>query len=187
MAIHDGRGTPVALDTQGRILAAEGPGDEARLIRLADGSVVRADVIDHVFQFGEAGDVPLAGDFTGDGVPNIAVYNNGVWKIDTNGDGRFGDGDLTIQTPYRGTPIVGDWNGDGIDNIGIYNNGRWILDTNGDFQLDDLDRAFEMGQPGDIPIAGDWNGDGRDEPGLYRPNARGGEPSTAHTGDTRQR
>jgi protocatechuate 3,4-dioxygenase beta subunit len=186
LKFNDGR--PVEIGSlRGQLAMPQGDGDQARMIRLEDGTMVRADVIDHVFEFGDPGDVPVVGDFTGDGVPNMAVYNNGTWKVDTNGDGKFGDGDWNFESSYRGTPVVGDWNGDGVDEIGIYSNGQWIMDTNGDFQLDTLDKTFELGEAGDQPIVGDWNGDGRDEPGLYRASERGSDAETARTDSVKQR
>ena len=34
-----------------------------------------------------AGDIPLIGNFTYDGLTSIGVYRNGVWYFDSNRDG----------------------------------------------------------------------------------------------------
>jgi serine-aspartate repeat-containing protein C/D/E len=128
----------------------------------------RADVIDHVFAFGQAGDVAISGDFNGDGISQIAVFNNGTWTIDSNGDGRLDNRDQQFTFGTAGDiPVVGDFDGDGISDLAIYRAGRWYIDTNGNRQIDASDRVFEMEGEG-YPIAGDFNGDGKDTPVLYR-------------------
>ncbi|MEX2168228.1 MAG: SdrD B-like domain-containing protein [Pirellulales bacterium] len=128
----------------------------------------RADVIDHVFHYGTPGDVPVAGDWNGDGIRNIGVFRGGAWHLDMDGDGRFTERDLVFQFGQGGDrPVVGDWNGDGIDDLALFRSGQWVLDTNGNRELDALDQAFEMGGANDMPVAGDWNGDGSDDPAVY--------------------
>jgi protocatechuate 3,4-dioxygenase beta subunit len=142
----------------------------ARTIKLTANGKSRTDVIDHVFHYGVAGDVPLAGDWNGDGIRTIGVYRDGQWNLDSDGDGRFTDGDEIVTFGQHGdVPVIGDFNGDGVDEIGVFHNGRWVLDTNGDRQIDAQDKVFELGQAGDIPVVGDWNHDGTDDPGVYTP------------------
>lgn len=147
--------------------------DGRRLMRLSVSGPRRADVIDHVFRFGNELDRPVAGDWNGDGIRTIGVFNSGHWKIDTDGDGRFTGKDLRFDYGTVGdSPIVGDFNGDGVDEIGVYRQGVWYVDTDGNRQFDEHDRAFTMGSAADKPVVGDWNGDGKDEPGLYQ-NVKG--------------
>jgi serine-aspartate repeat-containing protein C/D/E len=146
--------------------------DGQRLMRLGARGRERGDLIDHVFQFGGAADVPIAGDWNGDGIRSVGVFRNGKWHFDMDGDGRWSEGDQIAQFGQEGDiPVVGDFNGDGIDEIGIYRAGKWIIDTNGNRQIDADDREFQMGTSADKPVVGDWNGDGTDEPGLYREEA----------------
>jgi protocatechuate 3,4-dioxygenase beta subunit len=127
----------------------------------------RADVIDHVFAFGQEGDLAISGDFNGDGITQIGIFNNGRWTIDSNGDGRLDSRDQTFQFGQPGDlPVVGDFNGDGMAEVAVYRNGRWFIDSNQNRQLDATDRVFEMEGDG-YPIAGDFNGDGKDTPVLY--------------------
>lgn len=148
--------------------------DGERLLRLTSKGQERADLIDHVFQFGGAVDVPLAGDWNGDGIRTVGVYRNGKWHFDMDGDGRWSDGDKIALFGQGGDiPIVGDFDGDGIEEIGIYRAGKWIIDTNGNRQIDAGDREINLGTAADKPVVGDWNGDGIDEPGLYRDGAAG--------------
>ena len=133
---------------------------------------IRYDLIDHVFRFGERGDVALAGDWTGEGRTQIGYYRDGEWYLDLNGNGKWdADEDMFVRTnaPKDATPVVGDWNGDGLDNIGYFVDGRWFLDVNGDYAIDDKDGApILFGDDGDTPVVGDWDGDGIDELGVYR-------------------
>jgi serine-aspartate repeat-containing protein C/D/E len=140
-----------------------------RLMQLSKNGPERGDLIDHVFHFGVPTDIPIAGDWNGDGIRSIGVFRDGKWHLDMDGDGKWSKGDKVAIFGQKGDlPVVGDFNGDGIEEIGIYRGGKWIIDTNGNFEIDAADRVFELGGPNDRPVVGDWNGDGVDEPGLYR-------------------
>jgi len=131
---------------------------------------LRTDLIDHVFHYGEPGDIPVSGDWTGTGIDTIGVFRNGMWILDTDGDGRLTDRDTRFDLGRPGDkPVVGDFNGDGIDELGVYRNGRWYIDMNGDRVFDERDLVLEAGGPKDFPIVGDWDGDGIEQPGLYTP------------------
>jgi len=137
------------------------------LKRTADGKP-RSDLIDHVFLYGTPGDHPLVGDWNGDGVDTIAVFRDGIWRRDTNGDGKHTDSDHQGQFGHHGDkPLSGDFNGDGIDEIAIFRDGTWYIDSNNNGVIDDDDLVLQLGKAGDIPVVGDWNGDGRDEPAVF--------------------
>ena len=138
------------------------------LKRTANGEV-RTDVIDHVFYFGGSGDIPVAGDWNGDGVDTIGVFMNGTWILDDNGDGRWLPGETMVELGQAGDlPVVGDFNGDGVADLGVFRDGKWMIDINGNRTFDPEDLYIEFGQAGDLPVVADWNGDGIDEVGVYR-------------------
>lgn len=140
-----------------------------RRLRLTAHGQERSDLIDHVFEFGAGGEVPIAGDWNGDGIRSIGTFKNGQWRFDTDGDGRHSKGDETaLFGEEADKPVVGDFNGDGTEEIGIYRAGRWIIDTNGNRQIDAEDQQLDLGDAAHEPVVGDFNGDGTDEPGLYR-------------------
>lgn len=124
--------------------------------------------------FGVAGDLPVAGDWDGNGIDDVGFFRPSTkeWQL------RLQNGTTIITLVAFGLngdlPIVGDWNGDGIDTIGIFrpSTNEWILtngpNTNNTSPPEDIHIVF--GQNGDLPIAGDWNGDGSDTPGLFRPS-----------------
>jgi protocatechuate 3,4-dioxygenase beta subunit len=129
---------------------------------------IRADAIDHVFEYGTTGDRAVVGDWTGDGIKKIGVFRNGTWYLDIDGDGRWSAADAMVHFGREGdVPVVGDWTGDGITKLGVYRNGTFILDTDNNRQLDATDKVFELGAPGDKPFAGDFNGKGVDTVGVY--------------------
>jgi hypothetical protein len=138
-----------------------------RMVKVSVQGALRADLIDHVFNFGVTGDYPVAGDWAGNGVDCIAVFRNGEWHLDVDGDGLFTKADRhAVFGDQADVPVVGDWNRDGIDDLGVYRNGEWILDTNRNYRIDDEDVRVQLGEAGDQPVVGDWNADGRDQIGL---------------------
>jgi serine-aspartate repeat-containing protein C/D/E len=140
-----------------------------RLLKRTAEGPPREDVIDHVFRYGVNQDLPVVGDWNGDGIRSIGVFRAGIWFLDMDGDGRHTQRDAVIEFGADGDlPVVGDFNGDGIDDLGVFRKGTWYLDTNGNRELDAHDEVFRMGEAGDLPVVGDWDGDGRDEPAVYR-------------------
>ena len=131
----------------------------------------RYDLVDHVFGFNSRrGDVPIVGDWNGDGISEIGVYSKGVFYLDTNGNGVRDSGDTSFAAPEElrdFTAVVGDWTGEGIDRVGLFKDGKWALDVGGDGRFA---KTSYHGQAGDIPVVGDWNGDGVDDLGTYTPH-----------------
>lgn len=134
---------------------------------------------DTAYGYGATTDVPVIGDWDGDGFDEVGVYRNASWYLDGNAnswwDGTSG-GDIFFNFGTSGDiPIVGNWNNDPSlpagDEIGIYRNGAWYLDYNHNFQWDGptTDRLYYYGNTsGDVPVIGDWNGDSIDDFGVFR-------------------
>ncbi|TWU39420.1 SdrD B-like domain-containing protein [Novipirellula artificiosorum] len=144
--------------------------DRERFLRRGNQGSLRADAVDHVFQFGELVDTPLAGDWNGDGIDQIAVFRGGHWLLDTDGDGRWTQQDARAEFGRPGDePIVGDFNGDGIDEIGVVRGEMWIIDTDGDRKITGNDTHIRIPRTRENsqPVVGDWDGDGKDELGYY--------------------
>jgi len=151
-----------------------------RTLKRTSRGLLRADLIDHVFHYGTAGDQPVAGDWNGDDIATIGVFRDGTWYLDVDGNGRWSPSDVTVELGQAGdVPVVGDFNGDGIDELGVYRAGTWLLDTNGDRLLNAHDKVFELGGPDDKPVVGDFDGDGVDQIGVYQDNAPEPEQHTA--------
>jgi len=146
-----------------------------------DGNRQWDDPPDQAFAYGGiAGDIPITGDWTGDGHTKAGIYRakNGDFILDSNGNEVFDAGDAVykflqnVGGPQPGdVPVVGDWNGSGTSKIGIVRDGfLWLLDLNGDGIYEpgtDLQYVFG-GAPGDIPVVGDWTGTGTTKIGVLR-------------------
>ncbi|HYC59400.1 MAG TPA: hypothetical protein VEK79_07525 [Thermoanaerobaculia bacterium] len=127
---------------------------------------------------GRRGDLPFTGDFDGNGVTDLGVFQSetGTFVIRMP-QLNFPDFVITLQFVGQpgDLPIAGDWDGDGVDTLGIYRrNGGFppIFGlTNGHVAQDASlkpEIVFELGEETDLPVAGDWNGDGLDTVGVYR-------------------
>src|SRR5207237_6159261 len=73
---------------------------------------------DHVFQYGDPGDIPVFGDWDRNGTRTPGVFRSGVWYLRNSNTTGVADVVLTFGDPGD-TPITGDWNGDGIDSPGV--------------------------------------------------------------------
>ena len=77
---------------------------------------------DQTLTFGQAGDVPVTGDWNGSGTFKIGVFRNGQWLLDYNGNGVWdgvAGGDRLYTFGQAGDkPVVGDWNGNGTSKVG---------------------------------------------------------------------
>lgn len=121
--------------------------------------------------FGQAGDVPIIGDWDGTGKLRIGVFRAGQWLVDINGNGRWDSGadQRFIYGQPGDIPITGDWDGSGKLRIGVFRAGQWLLDMNGNNKWEQgIDQMFVFGQAGDIPVIGDWDGTGKLRIGVFR-------------------
>jgi hypothetical protein len=79
---------------------------------------------DLCFTFGAPVDLPVTGDWNGDGITDIGVKRGGQWFIDRNGNGVWDDCRddvddlcLTFGVPSD-LPVTGDWGETGREGIG---------------------------------------------------------------------
>ncbi len=124
--------------------------------------------------FGEKGDIPIVGDWDGDGRWEVAVFRDGQWLLDFNANGRWDGaegGDRSFTFGQAGdVPVSGDWNGDGAVEVGVYRTGLWLLDANGNQQSDGPgagDLEIRFGDARVVPLSGDWNGNGHSRIGTW--------------------
>ena len=131
-------------------------------------SAPRRETIDHVLQFGSAGDLPVAGDWNGSGITKIGVFRGGRWTLDQNGDGRFGSEDPTHSFgPHDSLPLAGDFDGDGVFELAVFRDGWWRVDVDGDHSSGDGDLVVQFGAPSGTPLVADIDGDGVHELGVF--------------------
>jgi hypothetical protein len=130
--------------------------------------------LDIVALYGEVGDLPVIGDWDGDGVDEIGVVDPGSqFVLDYDGCFTPTPDDVVASFGQAGDlPVIGDWNGDGRDDLGVYrpSTRQFILDSDGSYSQTPADVVAVYGFLDDLPISGDWNGDGVDDFGVYRPS-----------------
>lgn len=149
-----------------------------RGVWVLDGNDARTpSTYDSTAVFGQADDIPVAGDWDGRGIIRIGVFrpSSGMWYLDLNNNGKWdgapGDAEYKYGAPGD-VPVVGDWNGAGISRIGIFRRGVWFLDTNGNHTFDQGDKVFVYGRAGDVPVVSNWSGVGKaDQIGVFRDGA----------------
>ncbi len=123
---------------------------------------------DALFSYGDPGDVPLVGDWNGDGIDTLGIRRGNAFYLRNSNTG--GPADLTFAYGRAGdTVVTGDWNGNGIDTIGIRRGNAYFLrNTN---TTGPADIVIGYGSATDTPVVGDWNGNGQDTFGVRRGNA----------------
>ena len=110
-------------------------------------------IINRTIHFGIPGDIPVAGDWNGDGSTDAGIFRpaTGYWYFDYNLDGIV---DTSFRYGGSGDQIItGDWLGTGKDGIAIFRpaTGYWYFDYN----LDGIvDKSFRYGGSGDQIITG---------------------------------
>lgn len=112
---------------------------------------------------GQPGDVPVSGDFDGDGVTDHAVFRNGTWLIRRSSD----NGRTTRQFGLAGDiPVRGDYDGDGAADLAVFrpSTGIWYIEkSNGTGYV-----IMRFGVDGDQPVASDFDGDGKTDIAVFR-------------------
>ncbi len=136
-------------------------------------------VADIRFFFGNPGDVPLAGDFNGDGCDTVSIYRPSesrvfiINKLGAN-EGGLGAADFAYYFGNPGDkPFVGDFNNDGIDTVGLHRESTGLVYFRQTHTQGNADSQFIFGDPGDKMVAVEWANRGVPGPesvGLFRPS-----------------
>lgn len=133
--------------------------------------------------FGLSGDIPITGDWDGDGYDTVGVvrYNTSTGFLDwylsntrltTVVNGGYAGPFVVQNFGYSGdTPIPGNFNAaSAADEKGVMRrvgaSTQWYLDQAGPW-------GFNWGVPSDQPIVGDWDCNQSDTPGATRANGGG--------------
>ena len=148
---------------------------------------------DAAWGFGLPGDMPVVGDWTGDGQSKIGVFRcpavgqpgECAWILDLGNKHTYDP--ATVGTYLFGLPgdqpAAGTWKAapSTADQVGVYRpaTGQWIVDSAGNTGGSALevyspsDAVFTFNAPGgfmagDIAVVGNWNGNGQKRIGIFR-------------------
>jgi len=142
--------------------------------------------------FGQQGDLPVAGDWLGNGAVQLGVFNTATrqWRLDRNANDLW-EGctvDLCFGPLWQSTdlPVVGRWaSSSPKDSIGIYRPSQrfWRLDANANGLWNNCttDRCWSFGNLSGLPVVGDWTGGGTSKLGVFDPAT--GQWKLDHDGD----
>ncbi len=153
--------------------AQDEPGDQVVLVEPSGQWHVRLPgSLDYTFHYGEPGDIPLLGDWDGDGIDTPGVYrpSMGLAYL-TNQIPAYGSSDTKPDlTFFFGLPgdqaFAGDWDGDGVDTLGLSRYGQVFLANRNATTI--AESVFWFGTPSDITYGGDADGNGTEGIFLHR-------------------
>jgi hypothetical protein len=128
-------------------------------------------------RFSVGSEIPLSGDFNGDGKADVATFARGssgdVYVALSDGTKFAGNGVLWHDyfAANNELPAVGDFNGDGKDDIATFVRGGagdvYVALSDGTkFGTSALWHG-DFGYNAELPYVGDFNGDGKDDIGLF--------------------
>jgi hypothetical protein len=134
-----------------------------------------------IYQFGTDADLPLRGDYDGDGKADPSVYRpasgtpaNTFFALNsTTGNLQA----VTFGTSTTDKIITGDLDGDGKTEVSVWRNTdgnwHWLRSSDGSYH------ALNFGIGGlDLPTPGDYDGDGKTDFSVWRPNSAPGGSGT---------
>lgn len=177
-----------ALGASGQVLAtspvkAPTTGTSVGITRVRGGRLkwamsdsTRIDSTDHRVYYGVSGDIPVTGDWDGNGTTTpgiVRVMPDGRLKWALSNSTTSGRTDYRVYYGHRGDiPVTGDWDGHGGDSIGIARRKGGVLHwglSNSLRHDNQTDYRVDYGIPGDRPVTGDWDGHRGDSIGIARP------------------
>ncbi|MDQ3798908.1 MAG: VCBS repeat-containing protein [Acidobacteriota bacterium] len=115
---------------------------------------------------GALGDIPVPGDYDGDGVTDTAVFRqpSGTWYVDTKTRGT-----IVFQFGAMGDkPVPADFDGDFKTDFAVFrpSTGGWLIWLSRTQRLS----AVNFGSGDDKPVPADFDGDGKADAAVFRPS-----------------
>jgi hypothetical protein len=130
-------------------------------------TTVAVPVFAQTYTWGELGDVPVPGDYDGDGISDYAVWrpSSGYWYIIDSSTQAYVYRQWGAPTDR---PVYGDFDGDGKTDIAVWrpSTGYWYIITSSTGAI----VTRQWGAATDIPVSGDFDGDGKADIAVWRPS-----------------
>jgi hypothetical protein len=121
---------------------------------------------------GDAADLPVAGDWNGDGVDTVGVYRSGRFFLSNSNTAPGVHYNFVFGNPGD-QPFDGRWNSSmNHDGVGVFRPTNGMLYQKVNLTTGVSDYFAIYGNPGDSAFAGDWDGNGFDSIGVYRSSTR---------------
>ena len=109
------------------------------------------------------GQITLAGDWDGDGVTTVGLYDPKTGYFYLHNSNTTGMGEIAFfygEVNAGWKPVVGDWDHDGRDTVGLYDPHMsvWYLTDSLTTGYADVVFGYGPSDPGWLPVIGDWDG-----------------------------
>jgi hypothetical protein len=113
--------------------------------------------------WGTSGDMPVRGDFDGDGKMDATVFrpSNNTWYIRQSSDSQIRYENWGLATDKF---VPADYDGDGKTDLAVFRNGTWYIRNSSNNQ----NRYVNFGISTDVPVPADYDGDGKSDLAVFR-------------------
>ncbi|WP_127129376.1 N-acetylmuramoyl-L-alanine amidase [Georgenia sp. SYP-B2076] len=137
----------------------------AHMFYLNNAFTGRADI---AFDYGNANDTFLVGDWNGDGVDTLAIRRGNTFYVRNSNTTGAADTVFSYGNPGD-VVLVGDWDGNGTDTLTVRRGNVFYVKNS--ISTGVADAVIAYGNPGDEVLVGDWNGDTKDTFAVRRGNS----------------
>ena len=128
--------------------------------------------IDREYDFGTTGDIPITGDWDGNGITEVGAFRPSTHTFYLRNAGYPGVPATTINWGIiTDLPVTGDWDGNGMTEVGVFRPSTHTFYLRNAGYPGVPTTTINWGISTDLPVIGDWDGgNGITEVGVFRPS-----------------